>query len=365
MRKSPRRAPGARVVVALIVGVAALLTSGPANRGGVASADPFERLRDRVERRAAKSFRELLQRRLSPDEARRAGEPLLSLIARLAKRNRRSEALQLLHAEMAASLAFAFAEDDDPEEAGRLYREAQRAGLGVLYRRFGRRAATLHEGPVDEARAALAKLGPKLGEAEVKALFWLAFASGLEINLLREPRHGAAIPRVRALLEWLVEKDETLFNAGPHLALGLLEASVPRAAGRDLAKARRHFEAVDRITKDRWLVNKVIRARTLSPAMQDEVPRGADMTARHAAQRRAWRDFQETLAEVRDAPEDLWPSRNLFNEIARRKALRMLEEPDDWILPPPQPKDGSGEAKDAADGDSDQPAQGAEEDDGE
>lgn len=285
-------------------------------------------LRGRLEKALARSVRSALQRRLTPEEAEELGPRLLSSIRRL-ERSAPGEALALLHAETAVAFAFAFREREEPEEAAALYREAQAAALRVLESRLKRRLSPLLAGEVK----GLAEVSRSWGRAEGALVFWWAFSLGLEIELGRTSRLLLKLPHARFLLRWVLARDESIFEGGPHLALGLLESLTVNGAGGDLGRAAAHFDAVERLTEGRWLLVHVIRARSASVMMQRAGSR-ATLAECRAAQRRAWRDFHERLKRAVSAPEDVWPERGLYNAIARRRAEAMLAEAEDWILPP-------------------------------
>lgn len=294
---------------------------------GVEAGDPLAP----AERAAARAFRGLFQRGLSPAQAKRAGPKILKVMGGLARLRRRSQPIRLLCAESATSYAFAFLEDDEPKEARALYKRAQVWAAEALRLRRGSAVDALLTGDAAARKIALASLD----RSDLPGVFWLAFPWGLQINIDRaSSRSLAQIERVKQLLEWVVKRDESFFNAGPHLALGLLDAAFPKAAGGDLGRAGGHFAAVDRITGGRWLINKVIRARHYSVGLQRAAP-GADAAARRKAQERAWSDFFTSLEAAAQAPDRLWPSRELFNKIAKRKAWKMLQEADEYLLPPP------------------------------
>jgi hypothetical protein len=316
-----RRPRSASLIAALILGA---LAGAPS-----AQAQTLSRSRARLERQFADLSRQVLQRRLSLPEARRMGDELERSLHRILEIYPESEALRALYCEHVVALAFAFKEEEDSETAARLYQAAQRRSGEALERAHPKAWLALSSGSPDLAQAALASLRPEDSEM----LFWYAFSAGLEVDLLRTSRHIAQIPRLKALLTWLVEQRPKIFYGGPHLALGLLYSVLPPAAGQDLSAARRHFDAVESITEGRFLIASIIRARSYSVALQGQAGPGPE--ARRQAAEAAWRDFFDVLERAALSPENLDPDARLYNLIARERAWRMLAAAEDFILLPP------------------------------
>ena len=118
-------------------------------------------------------------------------------------------------------------------------------------------------------------------------------------------------------------KDETFFNAGPHLYFAVRYSALGESLGGSPPKALEHFQAVDRITKEKHLMSKVLRAKFYSCSMMAKNRKGA------------WDDFFTTLDGVVKAPDDLWPEQRLANEVAKVKAKKLLAHPSDAQIDPP------------------------------
>ena len=70
-------------------------------------------------------------------------------------------------------------------------------------------------------------------------LFWTAYAWGAAINVNKaDPLMVAQLPVVRALLERCAVIDPSYFHAGSWMALGILEAAIPKALGGQPDKAK-------------------------------------------------------------------------------------------------------------------------------
>lgn len=290
----------------------------------------FGRVRDRVHARLVRRFQKTLQRQLSSQQARKVGDSLIRTVERLIRVDPRSRPLRTLHCEMAVSFSFAFKEDQDQELAQSYYQKAQSSAKALLKRRYPKQYTALTKAKGQGLKKAL----KAIKKADTDLVFWYAFAQGMEINLIRSTPLLVRVPRVQVMLEWVKQRDGSLFNAGPDLALAMLYCAFPKAAGRDLKKAKAHFEAVERITGRRWLLARVIRARCYSPALQAEFPKNSTPQQRRQAQMTAWKDFRTQLESVLSASKTLWPSRGLYNRVAKDKARDMLAQADDWILLP-------------------------------
>ena len=288
------------------------------------------RVRHRFHDTLAQQARLYFQKKLSVKQAKKLGDGLERSIDRLSKRDPDSEPLAFLYCELAVAFSFAFKEDDDTKKARELYIKAQAKACYFLRKRYPKQYKVLTAGTVDAARKAIKSLKRR----DLAAVFWYAFALGMETNLIRSTKLLIQLPRQRLLMEWVLARDETIFNAGPHLSLALTYCAFPKAAGRDLKKSLGHFTAIEKITGRRWLLARILRAKYFSVALQNELPPKATLKDRQSAAVLAWQDFFMQLESVANAPDKLWPSRNLYNSVAREKAWNMLRSADDYIFPP-------------------------------
>lgn len=257
------------------------------------------------------------ERSRTPKAARQAGPGLLFTLDGLVETSPKNTELLELAAQMNATFAFAFIEDEDEDWAKELYEKA---------RDDARRALEVHdssllaavEGPMDQ------KSKLEVDADSVPALFWLAFAWGSRINLDRsDEKMLADIGKVDRAMQAVLEKDEGFFNGGPHLYFAVRYAALGASMGGNPAKALEHFQAVDRITQNRHLMARVLRAKFYSCSMMAKDQKGA------------WNDFLTTLEGVLAAKDDLWPEQRLANEVAKVKAKKLLAHPSDAQIDPP------------------------------
>ncbi len=264
------------------------------------------------------------ERSRTPKAARQAGPGLLFTLDGLVETSPENGELLVLAAQMNATFAFAFIEDEDEEWAKELYDKA---------RDYARRALAVEDedllkefedpGKLQALRDAL-KVGTRIDEDTLPAAFWLGFAWGSRINLDRtDEKLLGQLGLVDNLMAHVLAKDEKFFNAGPHLYFAVRYAALAAAMGGNPEKALEHFKAVDRITQNRHLMSKFLRAKFYSCSMMAKNQKGA------------WEDFLSTLEEVVKAKDDLWPEQRLANEVARAKAKKLLARPSDAQIDPP------------------------------
>ncbi len=282
---------------------------------------------------------------------REAAPGLLGLLNGLVLASPDNPELRLIEAEMNASFAFAFLEKENPAWATASYQRAQRAALAALADVDDDLAAGLTTMPLDQLSAALAELD----EDAVAAMFWWGFGRGSEVNLHRDnPKLILSLDRVDLVMQWVVDTDETYFNAGPHLFFAIRHTLLPATLGGKPEIGLEHFEAVDRLTHGKMLLAKVFQAQYFAPSLAATKP-GADMKTVLAAQLNAWKAFYDTLHEVMEAPDDLWPEQSLSNAVAKQRALVLLQDPESYnIIPPadvknPYATESSGDGGDGGD----------------
>lgn len=258
------------------------------------------------------------ERSRTPKAARQGGPGLLFTLDGLIETSPRNTELLLLGAQMNAAFAFAFIEDEDEEWAKELYDKS---------RDYARRALLeededllkVVEGPLDQKPTL-----DELDEDAVAPLFWLGFAWGSRINLDRaDEKLIGQLGMVDRAMKAVLAKDEKFFNAGPHLYFAIRYAALAPTMGGNPDKALEHFNAVDRITRNRHLMSKVLRAKFYSCSMMAK------------NQKAAWDDFFTTLEAVLKAKDDLWPEQRLSNEVAKAKAKKLLARPSDAQIDPP------------------------------
>jgi len=233
-----------------------------------------------------------------------------------------------------SSYAFGFIEDEmlaaedraDSESADRLrararqmYLRGRELGLRLLERRAPGLRAALGADP-DRLKAFLGR--ELTSPADAPALFWTGYAWGGAIDISRDdPSLLVDLPLARVLVERSAELDEAYYQAGAHTFLGYEAAARSAALGGEPESGRRHFERALALTRRSALMVQMNYARSF--AIQ--------------TQRREL--FVSLLKEVISAPGDGNEAARLSNEVARRRAQRLLGHVDELFAPvdPPSP----------------------------
>jgi hypothetical protein len=264
----------------------------------------------------------------SPRHAREAAPGLLKMLDGFIVSSPENEGLLLRGAEMNATFAFGFIEEEDPAWARELYRKALS---------YGRRALALERPDLVEAlgkdeatlRAALAKIEPG-DDDTIVPLFWTAFAWGGLVNVSRaDQRTMSDLPKVVAAMERLSVLAPGFFNAGPHLFLAVYYSSRGSMLGGDVKKSRKHFEEVFKRTKGKYLIADVLFARFYCVALGEKEPEAA----------RA--EFVRRLTAVLATPDEIDPENRLITALAKQRAKKLIGELDDLILPPLPPEEST------------------------
>ncbi|MFH1018253.1 MAG: TRAP transporter TatT component family protein [Pseudomonadota bacterium] len=210
------------------------------------------------------------------------------------------------------SYTFAFLEraaETDPvmrARAAALYHRGAAYGLDLLELRLGKGTAESARTGTFEAwgaRLARARIG------DVPALFWTAYAWGNEIRKsAQSPASVAALPRVVAMMERVLELQPAYHFGAAHLFMGVYYSERPRLVGGDPKKAQAHFTKGVDVSEGRFVMAKYLWARFGAVQTQDS------------------KLFNSLLKDVIDSPAELLPQQRLSQEIARGWAQLLKTE---------------------------------------
>ena len=202
--------------------------------------------------------------------------------------------------------ALGFVEDYNEERAVTFYERARNYGLTLLAEK--KPLKNIHSISLEDLESALQKTGKK----DVPALFWTANAWGSYIKLNPgELSVVADMGKVEAVMNRVLELDETFYFGGAHLFLGVMEIEKGIAGKPD--KSREHFEKALEISGRKFLLIQVMYARYYAVNRFDE------------------KLFDTLLQEVLDTPGEVLPEYRLLNEIAKKKAALYLSRKDEWF----------------------------------
>jgi hypothetical protein len=216
--------------------------------------------------------------------------------------------LLLLGAQGYASYALGFVEDSSKARASVFYLRARNYGLRILFKNADFKKN--YEGDVTDFKNAL----NKFGKDDIPAIFWTANAWGNYINLNRDNVDALAdLPKVEAMMKFVLDNDESYFYGGADLFFGSIEASMPAMFGGDTASARVHFGKAIEISGGKFLMAYYFYARYYATMVQNREL------------------FEALLNKVISAPNDLLPEQNLANQIAKSKANELLKHENDYF----------------------------------
>lgn len=227
----------------------------------------------------------------------------LKLLDALLKGDPDNKHFLLLASRGYSSYALGFAEDDSVDRARAFYLRARDYGLRILKQK--KEFARVWDGSVEAFRQALAAFDKE----DVPAVFWTANAWGNYIRLsLTDPAAIADLPKVEALLNFVLEKDEGYFYGSGHLAVGSLFASRPKILGGNPEKARQHFERCLELSRGKYLLAYVYYAMMYAVQVHDR------------------QKFTSLLQKVNDTSIDILPEQRLANAIAKKKGKKLMEQ---------------------------------------
>lgn len=243
-----------------------------------------------------------------PELAKLAGASNLKLLEGLIKADPSNEKLLVWAAQGFGGYAFLFVEDEDPKRAEMLYKRGNDYGLQVLQKREDFKKGL--KGDIEELKKSLRGFDRE----DIPALFWTAYCWGGWINLNRDsPKALIEIPKVKLLMDRVLELDEGYYYGGPHLLLGTYYASRPKMLGGDPEKAKHHFEKAVSLNKGKFLMNYFLYARFYAVQVQNEEL------------------FKRLINKVLETSSDILPEQRLSNQVAKIKAERLQKNRDQFF----------------------------------
>jgi hypothetical protein len=202
--------------------------------------------------------------------------------------------------------AFSFVENTNPERASLLYLRGRGYAERLLAANGAPEQLTVQN--PEQFKNTLKTLDAD----HLPGLYWMGqcWAGWLMLNL-DDLQAFVAISKVEAVLQKTLALDESYHYAGPHLLLGAFYGGRSKMLGGKPDKARGHFERCIALTQNKFLMAKVLYAKTYAVQKQDIAL------------------FKKLLGDVMDAPADILPGQQLANAVAKRKARKLLESADD------------------------------------
>lgn len=202
-----------------------------------------------------------------------------------------------------------FVEDVDPERAKVLYTRAREYGLKSL--KNNKQFAQAFDQGQEEFKKSL----QQFGKADVPMIFWTANAWGNLINVsIADPEVLGDLPKVNAMMEFVLKHDETYFYGSAHLYFAAILATTPKNLGGKPDSARYHFEKCFTIGKNAFVLPHLYMAKSYCVQMQDKAL------------------FEQLLNTIDEASLEALPEQRLVNAIAKRKAKRLAERVDELFF---------------------------------
>lgn len=236
----------------------------------------------------------------------REGAPaFLLMLDALAEAHPDKPAVLIAAAEAQMAYAMGFLDKSQKERAKTMFHKAKTYGLRALAR--NKRFARAADGSHDEFVQALGHFRKKDADA------LLATATSWVMWIIASSDSPAALgdmPKVLAMMERVKELDPRIRQGGVDLFYGIYYTVLPLGGGRDLAKARRHFERSLKIAGPDYLLNRVTFA---------------EYYARYSFDRQL---FESALLDVLAAEPDV-PEYTLMNAVAKARARALLAQMDD------------------------------------
>jgi TRAP transporter T-component len=230
----------------------------------------------------------------------------LKLLESVLRSNPQDEHYLLLACMGYSSYALGFVEDDDPQRASLFYRRGMDYGMQIL-KHNDKFARSLKKGP-EEFQTSLGILD----RDKVPAVFWTAIGWGSYISLnLTDPDAIADLPRVEAMMKYVLGIDSSYYYGGAYFFLGTIYGSRPQLLGGDTLLSRRYFNKSFEQCKERFLLPYVYFARTYAVQIQDR------------------QLFEKTLSFIDSVSIDAFPQTRLVNAIAKKKAVHLRTMADE------------------------------------
>jgi hypothetical protein len=204
--------------------------------------------------------------------------------------------------------AYGFIEDQQPQRAAKLYRRGLNHALYNLHDQ-GLSQGILN-GPLNELEQQLEQLGKK----SVPALFWAASNWAKWIDHNRNQAEAIAqLPRAVLLMQRVLQLDENFYYAGPHLFFAVYHGSRSPMLGGNFELSEKHFDKARQLNLQPLLIIDLLQAEYLDRQRFDQ-------PAFHA---RLSKLIQQDVSTATDLA--------LINNIAKRKAQRLLEKETEWF----------------------------------
>lgn len=157
-------------------------------------------------------------------------------------------------------------------------------------------------------------LAKNIKKGDVPSAFWYSMNSGLRIMLdMDKPEMLIGLGDVLALMDKIIALDDSYFFYAPHLFQGAYSILAGPMLGGGTEKAKKEFEAAFQSTNNKFLLAHVFYVRFFATTIVDE------------------KLFDSTLNYVLKTPASVYPEAQLANDIAKRKAVWLMNNKDKFF----------------------------------
>ncbi len=239
------------------------------------------------------------------DLVREGAPAFLLMLDALAEAHPDKPAVLIAAAEAQMAYAMSFVDPSQKERSKTMFLKAKTYGLRALSR--NKRFACAQDGPCDDFARSLS--GFRKQDAEALLTTATAWAMWI-IASSDSPAAMGDMTKVLEMMKRVHVLDPGIRQGGVDLFYGIYYTVLPLGGGRDLEKARRHFERSIEIGGPGYLLNRVTFA---------------EFYARYAFDQEL---FERTLNDVIAAEPDV-PEFTLMNSVAKMRARALLGQMDD------------------------------------
>lgn len=215
----------------------------------------------------------------------------------------------LLFASMGyGSYALGYLEDSLSDRASNIYWRGKEFGMRILREKEGFKE--VENGDLESFEKVL----KTFTKDDVPYIFWTAYNWGSYINLnLNDPEAISELSKVNAMMQFVLDNDETYYYGGAHMYFGTILSKMPAALGGNLPKAKEHFDKCISINSGKFLIAYTYYAKMYAVAMQDQEL------------------FKTLLNKVIETPENIEPNLILPNVMAKNKAKYLLANIENYF----------------------------------
>ncbi len=243
--------------------------------------------------------------------AREAAPAMLKLLDGFIVSSPENEDLLVRAAEMNCGFSMLMIEPEDREWASDLYMKGYDYAIRALEHSIPDIQDILREGGEEGLKAALAEQGPD----SAPSILWAGLCLGSHMNInIDDVAATANMSRVLAFMDRAVELDPTYYFGAPDMFLGVYYGFLGVSLGGKPDLSLEHFNKAFAVTDGRFLLAKILFAKTYCVQIQDRAL------------------FEKTLNDILATPNDKAPEFALVTAAAKKQAAVLLAQVDDLFI---------------------------------